>query len=89
MELGVLGPLQVRQYGLPVAIPGAKPRSILVMLGLHFAHGPTTDRPDAIVGARLTSRLAVHPHLLSLASRLGSPTAVIVGSVLSLMKMVS
>ncbi|KUI42021.1 hypothetical protein AU197_18030 [Mycobacterium sp. IS-1590] len=35
MELGVLGPLQVRQYGLPVAIPGAKPRAILTMLGLH------------------------------------------------------
>ena len=35
VELGVLGPLQVRQYGLPVAIPGAKPRAILVMLGLH------------------------------------------------------
>ncbi len=35
VELGVLGPLQVRQYGLPVAIPGAKPRAILTMLGLH------------------------------------------------------
>ncbi|OBF33615.1 hypothetical protein A5724_18815 [Mycobacterium sp. ACS1612] len=35
MELGVLGPLQVRQYGLPVGIPGAKPRAILTMLGLH------------------------------------------------------
>ncbi|MFG1932828.1 BTAD domain-containing putative transcriptional regulator [Mycobacterium sp. NPDC048908] len=35
MELGVLGPLQVRQYGLPVAVPGAKPRAILTMLGLH------------------------------------------------------
>ncbi|MFI5508307.1 BTAD domain-containing putative transcriptional regulator [Mycobacterium sp. NPDC051804] len=35
MELGVLGPLQVRQYGLPVSIPGAKPRAILTMLGLH------------------------------------------------------
>ncbi|MGQ9406667.1 BTAD domain-containing putative transcriptional regulator [Mycolicibacterium gilvum] len=35
MELGVLGPLHVRQFGLPVAIPGAKPRSILTMLGLH------------------------------------------------------
>ncbi|WP_066972719.1 BTAD domain-containing putative transcriptional regulator [Mycobacterium sp. 852002-50816_SCH5313054-b] len=35
MELGVLGPLQVRQAGLPVAIPGAKPRAILTMLGLH------------------------------------------------------
>ncbi|OQZ91861.1 hypothetical protein BST11_06675 [Mycobacterium alsense] len=35
MELGVLGPLQVRQHGVPVAIPGAKPRAILMMLGLH------------------------------------------------------
>nr|WP_193791131.1 BTAD domain-containing putative transcriptional regulator [Mycobacterium paraense] len=35
MELEVLGPLQVRQVGLPVAIPGAKPRAILTMLGLH------------------------------------------------------
>ncbi|RDH79908.1 hypothetical protein DVS77_02520 [Mycolicibacterium moriokaense] len=35
MELGVLGPLQVRQYGLPVAVPGAKPRAVLTVLGLH------------------------------------------------------
>ncbi len=35
VELEVLGPLQVRQVGLPVAIPGAKPRAILTMLGLH------------------------------------------------------
>ncbi|WP_156745172.1 BTAD domain-containing putative transcriptional regulator, partial [Mycobacterium sp. 1165178.9] len=35
MELGVLGPLQVRRDGAPVAIPGAKPRAILTMLGLH------------------------------------------------------
>lgn len=35
MELGVLGPLHVRQFGLPVAIPGAKPRSILTFLGLN------------------------------------------------------
>lgn len=35
MELGVLGPLHVRQFGLPVAIPGAKPRAVLTMLGLH------------------------------------------------------
>ncbi|CQD16814.1 putative ATPase [Mycobacterium lentiflavum] len=35
VELGVLGPLQVRQDGTPVAIPGAKPRAILTMLGLH------------------------------------------------------
>src|ERR1700743_2760291 len=35
VELGVLGPLQVRQDGTPVTIPGAKPRAILTMLGLH------------------------------------------------------
>src|ERR1700752_3337081 len=35
VELGVLGPLQVRQHGAPVTIPGAKPRAILTMLGLH------------------------------------------------------
>ncbi|OBH88839.1 BTAD domain-containing putative transcriptional regulator [Mycobacterium sp. E2733] len=35
MELGVLGPLQVRHDGTPVEIPGAKPRAILTLLGLH------------------------------------------------------
>ncbi|WP_269107185.1 BTAD domain-containing putative transcriptional regulator [Mycobacterium paraintracellulare] len=35
MELGVLGPLQVRRGGAAVGIPGAKPRAILTMLGLH------------------------------------------------------
>ncbi|WP_135459798.1 BTAD domain-containing putative transcriptional regulator [Mycobacterium sp. DL99] len=35
MELEVLGPLQVRLDGATVVIPGAKPRAILTMLGLH------------------------------------------------------
>src|SRR6201991_1945249 len=35
VELGGLGPLQVRQDAAPVMIPGAKPRAILTMLGLH------------------------------------------------------
>src|SRR6201995_5390935 len=35
VELGGLGPLQVRRDGAPVIIPGAKPRAILTMLGLH------------------------------------------------------
>ena len=30
-----MGPVQVRRDGAPVAIPGAKPRAILAMLGLH------------------------------------------------------
>ena len=32
---GGFGPLQVRRDGAPVTIPGAKPRAILTMLGLH------------------------------------------------------
>src|ERR1700760_652313 len=35
VELGVLGPLQVRRDGTPVMIPGGKPHAILTMLGLH------------------------------------------------------
>lgn len=35
VELGVLGPLQVRCDGAAVVIPGAKPRAVLTMLGLH------------------------------------------------------
>lgn len=46
MELGVLGPLHVRQFGLPVAIPGAKPRAILTLLGLH---GGAVVPGDALV----------------------------------------
>src|ERR1700744_1851784 len=46
MELGVLGPLQVRQDGTPVTIPGAKPRAILTMLGLH---GGSVVSADALV----------------------------------------
>jgi hypothetical protein len=35
VELGVLGPLRVRKDGASAVIPGAKPRAILTMLGLH------------------------------------------------------
>ena len=43
VELGVLGPLQVRRDGTPVAIPGAKPRAILTMLGLHSGSVVSAD----------------------------------------------
>ena len=43
VELGVLGTLQVRQYGLPVSIPGAKPRAILTMLVLHGGTAVSAD----------------------------------------------
>ncbi|SEB27060.1 Predicted ATPase [Mycobacterium sp. 283mftsu] len=43
VELGVLGPLQVRRDGTPVTIPGAKPRAILTMLGLHCGSVVSAD----------------------------------------------
>src|SRR5919197_4452774 len=43
VELGVLGPLQVRRDGAPVTIPGAKPRAILTMLGLHSGSVVSAD----------------------------------------------
>lgn len=54
---------------------------VLAALSWHFAHAPATNTPDTVVSAQVKARLAAHPHLLSMASRLGSPAAVIVGSV--------
>ena len=54
---------------------------VLAVLGWHFAHNGPTDAADALVGAHVKLRLASHPHLLSLAARLGSPAVVIGGSV--------
>lgn len=46
VELGVLGPLQVLDGGVPVAIAGAKPRALLTMLGLH---GDSVIAADALM----------------------------------------
>lgn len=74
VELGVLGPLQVRQYGLPVAIPGAKSRAILTMLGLH---GGSVVSADALVALLWgdepprTATKALQTHISSLRRALG------------------
>ncbi|MGB9248462.1 MAG: BTAD domain-containing putative transcriptional regulator, partial [Mycobacterium sp.] len=74
MELGVLGPLQVRQDGAPVAIPGAKPRAVLTMLGLH--HGSVVAA-DTLVELLLgedpprTAAKALQTHISALRRALG------------------
>lgn len=74
VELGVLGPLQVRQYGLPVAIPGAKPRAILTVLGLH---GGSVVSADTLVellwgdDPPRTAAKALQTHISSLRRTLG------------------
>lgn len=54
--------------------------AVLAALSWHFAHAPATNGPDTTVASQVQARLASHPHLLSVAARLGSPTVVIGGS---------
>lgn len=45
VELRVLGPIQVRQGGAPVAVPGAKARAVLTIEGDRVTHIEDFD-PD-------------------------------------------
>ena len=83
VELGILGPLQVRQDGTPVAIPGAKPRAILTMLGLH--HGSVVPA-DALIkllwgdDPPRTAAKALQTHVSSLRRTLGDGVVVTEGA---------
>ncbi|MDT5365286.1 MAG: hypothetical protein QOC69_7048, partial [Mycobacterium sp.] len=74
VELGVLGSLQVRQYGLPVAIPGAKPRALLTMLGLHAGSVVSADTLLELLWGDeppRTAAKALQTHISSLRRTLG------------------
>nr|WP_082929738.1 BTAD domain-containing putative transcriptional regulator [Mycobacterium sp. 1164966.3] len=74
MELGVLGPLQVRQDGAPVAIPGAKPRALLTMLGLHSGSVVSADHLVELLWGDdppRTAAKALQTHISSLRRTLG------------------
>src|SRR4051794_29458036 len=74
VELGVLGPLQVRQSGAPVAIPGAKPRAILAMLGLHHGSVLSADTLAKLLWGEnppRTAAKALQTHISSLRRTLG------------------
>jgi Transcriptional regulatory protein, C terminal len=74
VELGVLGPLQVRQYGLSVSIPGAKPRAILTMLGLHGGGVVSADTLVELLWGDdppRTAAKALQTHISSLRRTLG------------------
>src|ERR1700744_3025066 len=74
VELGVLGPLQVRRDGAPVMIPGAKPRAILTMLGLH---GGSVVSADSLIellwgdDPPRTAAKALQTHISALRRTLG------------------
>ncbi|WP_431190742.1 BTAD domain-containing putative transcriptional regulator [Mycobacterium senriense] len=74
MELGVLGPLQVRQGGASVVIPGAKPRAILTMLGLHCGSVVPADTLVELLWSQdppRTAAKALQTHISSLRRTLG------------------
>src|ERR671932_1902220 len=74
VELGVLGPLQVRQDGKPVMIPGAKPRAILTMLGLHDGSVVSADTLVELLWGDdppRTAAKALQTHISSLRRTLG------------------
>ena len=69
-----MGPLQVRQYGLPVVIPGAKPRSVLTMLGLHAGSVVPADTLVELLWGDdppRTAAKALQTHISSLRRALG------------------
>src|SRR5438270_5275459 len=74
VELGVLGPLQARQDGTAVAIPGAKPRAILTMLGLHGGSVVSADTLVELLWGEdppRTAAKALQTHISSLRRALG------------------
>jgi DNA-binding SARP family transcriptional activator len=74
VELGVLGSLQVRRHGAPVAIPGAKPRAILTMLGLHDGSVVSADALVELLWGEdppRTAAKALQTHISSLRRTLG------------------
>ncbi len=74
VELGVLGPLQVRQDAAPVVIPGAKPRAVLTMLGLHGGAVVSADTLVELLWGELPPRTAdkaLQTHISALRRALG------------------
>ncbi len=83
VELGVLGPLQVRQDGATVTIPGAKPRAILTMLGLHNGSVVSADTLIALLWGDdppRTAAKALQTHISSLRRALGDGVVVTEGT---------
>ncbi len=69
-----MGPLQVRRDGAPVLIPGAKPRAVLIMLGLHAGSVVSADTLLALLWGDdppRTAAKALQTHISALRRALG------------------
>ena len=83
VELGVLGPLQVRRGGAPVTIPGAKPRAILTMLGLSGGAVVSAETLLALLWGEdppRTAAKALQTHISALRRALGDGFVVTEGA---------
>lgn len=83
VELGVLGPLRVWQHGAPVTIPGAKPRAILTLLGLHDGSVVSADTLIELLWGDdppRTAAKALQTHISSLRRTLGDGVVVTAGT---------
>lgn len=83
VELGVLGPLEVWRHGAPVTIPGAKPRAILTLLGLHEGSVVSADTLIELLwgdNPPRTAAKALQTHISSLRRTLGDGVVVTAGA---------
>jgi predicted ATPase/DNA-binding SARP family transcriptional activator len=83
IDLRVLGPLDVRADGRPVAIPGSKPRSLLTMLGLNAGRVIAGDYLRAVLwgdDVPRTVHKALQTHISALRRALGEDAVVTRGA---------
>lgn len=83
IEVRVLGALEVRRAGVPVAVPGAKPRALLTMLGLHLGQVLTAASLAAALWGDIlprTAHKALQTHVSVLRRALGHAVVVTRGS---------
>lgn len=84
IEVGVLGPLEVRRAGALIAIDGAKPRAILTMLGLHPGHVIPANVLQEVLwgedGIPRTAQKALLTHVAVLRRALGEGVVVTKGA---------
>ena len=75
VELGILGPLEVRVAGRPVRVPGARQRALLAALVLHRGHVVPLDRlVDEVFGEAppREARNALQTYVVRLRQALGA-----------------
>ena len=80
VELGILGPLEVRVAGRPFPVPGPRQRALLAALLLHRGHVvPVDSLVDQMVGERppREARNALQTYVVRLRQALGPAGAVV------------